>query len=456
MSLDPVLIAATTAALGATATAATEQYRRQRVASRSRAHERLLANHRLESEYSELALSEQPDLVQSDISNVFRHLGPLRPRMLVSSTSGRYVVEAFDERSRSSFIVKFSRRTANTISASTAQALFNESFILSHLNGGHAPRLSQVVALEKYGPAIVRESVPGVTSDRIVLSLAESGAPPSLREVKVFLGKVADAVEAIHNGGVVHGDIKPANIVGQWNVEKGEPTGLANCGPLSLIDFESSTLIEESPLLGRLRGTPRYMAPERYAFVRGSRASDVFSCSALASFLLTGRPERPGGSAGRRIISVELRHAIRRGLSVNLLERQQSVREWSDEINRGFAAIGEDTLGEPVDWPKSAPAMREELSKEAMTVTLRPFTRIRDGVDLSTVDGLVFSEYSDLNDDLRSVIDLLWYEKRSIEEIATKIGWSVDRVEKELATFLEVMEEAIRDSVVRSRVGRFQ
>ena len=89
---------------------------------------------------------------------------------------------------------------------------------------------------------------------------------------------LAKSLTAIHAAGVVHGDLKPSNVL------------LALDGP-RVIDFGISQAAEVAPLArtGLVVGTPSFMAPEQAAGEEVGPLSDVFSLGAVLAFAATGR-----------------------------------------------------------------------------------------------------------------------------------------------------------------------
>jgi serine/threonine-protein kinase len=113
----------------------------------------------------------------------------------------------------------------------------------------------------------------GGTADRL---LAEHGALPD-DFVAVLLDQLLDGLAAVHDAGLVHGDVKPANLLL-------DATGTDRpC--LRLADFGAS--------VGRgtaaTAATDAYLAPEARAGVAPDPRQDLFAAGATAAELLTGR-----------------------------------------------------------------------------------------------------------------------------------------------------------------------
>jgi len=99
-----------------------------------------------------------------------------------------------------------------------------------------------------------------------------------------LLAKVADAVQGLHEAGVIHRDIKPSNVIVDVN---GRPM-IIDLGIASLLtdDVMQTLTADGAPI-----GTPAFMSPEQARGVRGeiSTRSDVYGLGATACLILTGQ-----------------------------------------------------------------------------------------------------------------------------------------------------------------------
>jgi serine/threonine protein kinase len=135
-------------------------------------------------------------------------------------------------------------------------------------------------------PMIVMEYVAG----RPLSQLQEEG-PLAPRQAAALGRQIALGMAAAHAQGVVHGDLKPANVlVTPEGTAKVVDFGMARRSAPA-VQGEETTLWESSPT-GGISGTPAYMAPEQARGKPATQASDVFSLGVILYELTTGRPAR--------------------------------------------------------------------------------------------------------------------------------------------------------------------
>src|SRR5438874_2175122 len=120
-------------------------------------------------------------------------------------------------------------------------------------------------------PYLVMEFIEGTPLDRLL----EKGTVP-LAKACAWTAHAAEALEAAHNRGVIHGDVKPANIL------------ITSDAKVKLTDFGMARVARrdtgDSPLLG----TPAYWCPEQIMGRPQDARSDIFSLGVVLYEMVTG------------------------------------------------------------------------------------------------------------------------------------------------------------------------
>jgi eukaryotic-like serine/threonine-protein kinase len=142
---------------------------------------------------------------------------------------------------------------------------------------------------------IVMDYVEGIS---LRARIFKSNGPLPLSEALPILEQVAAALHYAHDEGIIHRDVKPANILIQAD------------GRTLLSDFGISKAIGASTLTMAMMtsGTPAYMAPEQWLGRPVDRRTDVYALGIVAYEMLAGRrpftgesPQAPPGTTQARI-----------------------------------------------------------------------------------------------------------------------------------------------------------
>jgi serine/threonine-protein kinase len=145
-----------------------------------------------------------------------------------------------------------------------------EADVLAELDHPHVVRLVDVVD-DGDGVAVVMELAPGGSLEALLAERRQ--LPPG--EVVAIAAPIADALAAAHRVGIVHGDVKAANIL--FGVD-GRPL---------LADFDVAHSAR-SPAGDEIVGTAEYLAPERLLGEAPDPRSDVYALGVVCYEALAG------------------------------------------------------------------------------------------------------------------------------------------------------------------------
>jgi serine/threonine-protein kinase len=193
-------------------------------------------------------------------------------------------------------------------------------------------------------PYIVMEFLEGGSlEDRVRAQGAQDPA-----DVLRWLSDAAGALDAAHEAGVVHRDVKPGNLLldGRGEVH------VADFGVASAVGLDSMTMT------GTVLGTAGYLSPEQASGERATPASDRYALGVVAFELLTG--ERPFASETPTAEAAAHVHAPIPSLS----ERADMPRELDPVIRR---ALSKDPAARYPTCADFVVALREALSAAAGT-----------------------------------------------------------------------------------------
>ncbi|OOC55917.1 MULTISPECIES: serine/threonine-protein kinase [Nocardiopsis] len=226
-----------------------------------------------------------------------------------------------------------------------------ELALVRQVHGAHTPR---VLAADPAGrtPWMATEYVMGPS----LHDLVQLTGPLPERAVRFAARGVAQALERVHAGGMVHRDLKPGNVM------------VSAAGP-QVIDFGIARLVGEEG--GRIIGTPGYMAPEDVRREPGGPPSDVFALGGLVVYALTGTGPFGEGHPSAVMYRIANRDPVLTGVPESLRELVAACLDKAPGRRPDAAQVLE-SLGGPVapaddagSWlPPPAVGVMEEVGRE--------------------------------------------------------------------------------------------
>jgi Tol biopolymer transport system component len=207
-------------------------------------------------------------------------------------------------------------RLARAVAIKTCRREFDERFqrearAIASLNHRH------ICSLFDAGPNyLVMELLEGET-------LAEKlkRGPLSIEQTLLRGGEIADALAAAHAKGVVHRDMKPANIM------------LTKAG-VKVLDFGLAKSPEDANLTGRnvVIGTPAYMAPEQREGRDCDARTDIYALGLMLHEMGTGKRCLKGEKPSLEQLPEKLGHVIERCLALDPEDRWQAAADVRNEL----------------------------------------------------------------------------------------------------------------------------
>jgi eukaryotic-like serine/threonine-protein kinase len=298
------------------------------------------------------------------------------------------VYRAFDTAIERGVAIKCLRTPAPQVGPNGTQPVkavqFDEAKVIGQLNHPHITAVFDMGHADRLA-YIVMEHVQGET---LKARLTQKPAEPALvPQILGFIVMVARALHYVHQRGILHGDIKPANLI------------VTPQGTPKIMDFGVARRSQENrseswslAALNEIWGTPAYMAPELLVSNEIDARADVFSLGVVAYEWLSGVQPFRGDSVE------SILHAVQHSIPPPLSKLGPFDAELSAAMDQALARdpaqrfASADALADALEicqeqWFKQAET--NDLSGSADHKKAKSFPRLQKGRNMLFAD---FSE----------------------------------------------------------------
>jgi len=195
-----------------------------------------------------------------------------------------------------------------------------------------------IVAVHDYGRD---EGVGYIVMEYVEGTPLSSRIPLPVDRAVVIARQVLEALAYAHRRGVVHRDVKPENIL------------VDSAGAVKVTDFGIARLVtgDADPgitAVGRVAGTPRYLAPEALAGAAPDPRMDIYAVGIVLREMMAGR--EPGAAA----MPPALDRIVARATAARPEDRYADAEEMQRALERFGAGAVDDLLPEQRDWLRAA------------------------------------------------------------------------------------------------------
>jgi len=218
---------------------------------------------------------------------------------------------------------------------------------------------------------------------RELRSYFDAGEKFTLAEAVRVMGELLDALHFAHEAGIIHRDVKPANVM----LDAEKRVKLADFGVARIQDSERSAA-------GTMVGTPAFMSPEQISGGKIDRRTDVFSAGVVLYQLLTGdqpftgagawtvakkimQDDPPQPSSVVKSVSPAFDAIVLKALAKKPGERYASAREFATDLR---AALGGGQPSATASMPPAA-APRTGPAAQASEAEVEFWKAIQNSTD---------------------------------------------------------------------------
>jgi serine/threonine-protein kinase len=315
-----------------------------------------------------------------------RRLGTFEVRSLLGRGGMGEVYRAHDTKLRRDVAIKVLPQ-AFIADPRRVASLEREARVVAALNH---PHIAAIHGLEESDGirGLVLELVEGQT---LAQRIADAGRsfPPGLRlkEILAIARQIADALEAAHEKGITHRDLKPGNVkITPNGVVKLLDFGIANVvtDDVHAADLTQTTTLANASQKGLIVGTAAYMSPEQARGKPVDRRTDIWAFGCVLFEMLTGKMAFAGETVSDTIAAVlerdpdwsmlpadtprTVRRLVQRCLEKDLKQRLHDIGDARLEIEQFVQAPTEDVDADVARFQTRAWRRRTQLTAVAAGV----------------------------------------------------------------------------------------
>jgi len=325
----------------------------------------------------------------------------------VGDVLGPYIVEMIVGRGGSGVVYRARRvedelpvaiKILNRAHADVPMALSRFQAEVDIVRSLGAPGVTEIYGLgstQDGRPYVAMEWLEGQTLESLRLA-----GPMPLGRVVSLMGKLCDVVAQVHAAGIVHRDLKAANVM---------VVGVGAEERIKLLDFGVAKFFTDKSSLtlqGTRIGTPSYMAPEQITGGRITPQTDIYALGVMLYSMLTGQlpfqaatpveveemhlENRPPRATDVVEVPFAVDDVIRRCLAKKTIQRHGSVADFMEELElaarvRGSAssALRSGRAGAVGVFVAVDPLQKAQAQK-TMDVTRRIFAD--EGIEIALED----------------------------------------------------------------------
>jgi serine/threonine-protein kinase len=206
-----------------------------------------------------------------------------------------------------------------------------------------------------------------------------------------FMTELLDALDFAHDAGIIHRDVKPANVM----VDSEGHVKLTDFGVARVVDPDAPP--SEATQVGAMVGTPAYMSPEQIQGEAIDRRTDIFSAGIILYQFLTGQKPFEGGqwALAKKIVQddpvmpsklvqvpASIDRVIARALAKKPEARYQSARSFADALQRILEGRPPEDPNEAIAQPlPAAAAPASHAQQQATEAELEFWQEVKDSDD---------------------------------------------------------------------------